>query len=61
MKINTVLAGSVSGFITRVLAMIGAVAMSGSWWVAVPAIIVLDIIEGAGRREVERWKKPNRP
>lgn len=57
MKLNTVMAGSVSAFVIRVLAMLGAVAVSGSWWIAVPAIVVLDIIEGAGRREVEAWRK----
>lgn len=57
MKINTIFAGTVSALIIRILAMFGAVAMSGSWWVAVPAVIVLDIIEGARRREVERWRR----
>lgn len=60
MKLNIVMAGSVSGFAIRVLAIVGAVFTSGSWWIAVPAIIVLDWIEGAGRREAERWQRPFR-
>lgn len=60
MKLNIVMAGGICSGAIRVLAIIGAAAMSGAWWIAVPAIVVLDIIEGAGRREVERWQKPFR-
>lgn len=50
-------AGAVCGFAIRILAIIGAAGVSGSWWIAVPAIIVLDLIEGRGRNEVDRWQK----
>ena len=56
MKLNTIGAGAIAGLSIRVLAMLGAVAASGSWWIAIPAVIVLDWIEGAGRREVDKWR-----
>jgi hypothetical protein len=59
-KLNLVIASAVCQLAIRVLAMIAAAALSGSWWVAVPAVIALDLIEGAGRREVERWQRPFR-
>lgn len=56
-NLSTIGAGAVCGFTIRVLAIIGAAGGSGSWWIAVPAIIVLDWIEGRGRNEVDRWQK----
>lgn len=57
-NLSTMLAGAVCGFTIRVLAIIGAVAMAGSWWIAIPAIIVLDWIEGSARNEVDKWRAP---
>lgn len=58
MNLNKIGAGVVCGFALRVLAIFGAAEISGSWWIAVPAIIVLDWIEGSGRNEVDQWRAP---
>ncbi len=57
MNLNLIGAGIVSGLAIRVLALIAATASTGSWWIALIAVGVLDWVEGAGRREVEQWKK----
>lgn len=58
MNLNIVSAGVLCGIAIRVLALIAATASTGSWWIALIAVVVLDWIEGAGRREVDRWRTP---
>ena len=57
MKLNLIGAGVVCGLAIRILALLAATASTGSWWIALIAVGVLDWIEGAGKREVEAWQK----
>lgn len=58
MNLNLIGAGVVCGFSLRLLAFLAATASTGSWWAALIAVGVLDWIEGAGKREVDRWRAP---
>ena len=57
MNTNTIMAGTICGLIIRVFAIIGAVAISRSWWVAIIAVVVFGLIESEGRYEVLKWRK----